>query len=223
MIKDNIGNCVEPPEDEEVECPPGYNKNEEGRCVQDLCDELNEQLNNDEYVDRLTNILENVGSDKESGFAQNNDGSFTTLTATNNGHSLEGMGPNSIGYAHMHTNGTLFSPRDIRTFITMLTSAHLSTPKIPLDQIYATVISNGEVYTLRYDGTWEDLESKFYNETNKGYIIYMNDFNNFITGFQNYLNDKLKNDFRLFKINNDINTVEELTLNSNHSGANPCN
>ena len=35
--------------------------------------------------------MENVGNDTESGFAQNKDGSFTTLSPSSNGHSLNGM------------------------------------------------------------------------------------------------------------------------------------
>ena len=188
------------------------------------CDELLEQLNNSNYSDRLNELLENVGSSSESGFAQNKDGSFTELSATNNGHSLNGMGPNTIGYTHRHTNGTLFSPKDINTFITMLTSAHFGDPQIPLNRIYGTVISDGEVYTIRYDGNWRDLDRNF-DVSDRSYARYMISSNNLLDGFLNLLQSNNSSNFRIFNLDSSTNTVEELTLDSssNTTRSNPCN
>jgi hypothetical protein len=204
---------------------PGYTDNTPEPEVQDEdpCDELLNQLSDDDYINRLNELVENAGSSTESGFAQNSGGSYTTLTATNNGHSLNGMGPNSVGFNHAHTNGTLFSPQDIRTFITLLANAHFNR-QIPLDQIYGTVISNGEVYTIRYDGTWEDLDRNF-DVSDRTYAEYISQSNSFLDGFLDLLQNNNSSNFRIFNLNTSNNTVKELTLDSsnNTTRSNPCN
>jgi hypothetical protein len=82
----------------------------------------------------------------------------------------------------------------------------------------------GEVYTIRYDGTWEDLDRNF-DVSDRTYAEYISQSNSFLDGFLDLLQNNNSSNFRIFNLNTSNNTVKELTLDSsnNTTRSNPCN
>ncbi|MBZ9652204.1 hypothetical protein [Psychroflexus montanilacus] len=209
MIKDNIGNCVEPPEDEEVECPPGYNKNEEGRCVQDPCEDIEELLENANYTAILNdlNTSGNTYYTKEKGFGLTLNDNPVELQSSNNGHSVSFTGidlNNIIGFIHTHPCGEteigigntsiiqksipMPSPKDIYVFRRLLTYADDNGRN--MKDIYMTVISCHGIFDIKYSGTGEDIRN--WNMSIDLYKSYFEKNDDPVLAFKKYL-DKIVN------------------------------
>ena len=134
QIKDDNDNCIDPPEEEE--CPEGFKKNAKGKCVTDICDEINAQLNDEDYTNKLDELIESVNPTDEIGYAFDiSIGEYVSMQTNSNMYynsvSTKGLNLNNIvGYVHSHTcnpssggyaefTAQVPSPKDIKAFFSI--------------------------------------------------------------------------------------------------------
>ena len=177
---------------------------------------------------------------EESGFSQNQDGSFNTLSPINNGHSLDiPYVPGMLGFLHAHTNSyevpdrdgngipevvipiKMPSPGDIVKFLQIVMEA--GSYNIPTSDTYGSMYSSSGNYTFKFTGnvsginaSYTSLVNKLNNKTlDKKYKQYFKDYYNKEKALIHFIKNEIGVDgIRLYKINNN-GTVKEKKLNSN--------
>ena len=216
------------------ECPSGYISDFNGNCVLDPCAKIKQEKGNPVYYNKINSLKNETSKKKETGYFQNKDGSYTQLTDTNGGHSLNlPINRNTTaGFMHTHLDNFLtgkiidgipeiskpikmLSPKDIFSYLKIIKNTKFN--GIPLSSTYGTMVSSSGTYTLRFTGNPNDVPNSF-NFNAEEYKSYIED-NGEEVGFLKYLKDKVNlNGLRLFKIEN--NSVKEKTLSSDESSTN---
>lgn len=230
------GGKVKNPNTGVCECPDGYIPDFNGNCVLDPCAKIKQENGNPVYYKKINSLKNETSKKKETGYFQNKDGSYTQLTDTNNGHSLDlPINRNTTaGFMHTHLDDFLtgeidkktgrpkenrpikmFSPKDILSYLKIIKNTKFN--GIPLSSTYGTMVSSSGTYTLRFTGNPNDVPNSF-NFDNKEYEEYIKE-NGKEVGFLKYLKDKVNlTGLRLFKVKN--NSVKEKTLSSDENSTN---
>lgn len=231
QIKDENGDCVDPPEEEEVECDEenGYYPDEDGNCVKDPCAEINNLIADSAYKAKLAelNTPGNTNNSDEQGYGQTISNGPIQLSTSNNGHSVSYAGldlNNMLGFVHTHPCGqedtgtgsstTLVgsipmpSPTDIWTFRRLLSRALENGRN--LQDIYMTVINCNGIFDLKYTGDGNNLAN--FNMDEDNYRSYFDKNDNPVVAFEKYLDEVVnmngKNGFELYEYVEDEATNE---------------
>jgi hypothetical protein len=138
------------------------------------CDKIKESLNNPLFKSKLDDLKSKTRLTKESGFSQDKNGTFTTLTADGSDAVIIPRNVNTIGYMHTHlntydkldANGDLepvypikmFSPEDVRQFLIIVVNAQYN--NIPIRDTYGVMVSSTGTYQLKFTGTVADINIK---------------------------------------------------------------
>lgn len=199
------------------------------------CNDIKTQNNTTSYKNKKEELQKLTSKKQETGYIQNNNGTFTKLPVINGGHSLslEGVSlKNSMGFIHTHlddfetgkiVNGLpevnqiyrIFSPADVIAFLSIAKQA------TDVSKVYATVITSSGDYTLKFTGDKNDITGlKNAKAYEKDYIKYMDRYkSNKERGFLHFLKDHIKVDgIELYKLHkplfNSTIQVQHKTLNS---------
>ncbi|OSY87009.1 hypothetical protein WH52_13160 [Tenacibaculum holothuriorum] len=218
-------------------CPKDTYENNNGTCILNPCKYIKLQIQNPRYTQQANELKGKTGLKKEFGYKQNKDGSQTTLTETNGGHSLKiPIDRSTVGYMHTHIddflNGDIdkktgeplmdkpirmFSPQDILKFLHIIKNTKYNS--VPIHLVYATMISSKGNYTLRFTGdvnfstshikTAEEYKEDFTKYFTKKYK------NNTEKAFLHFLKDFIKVDgVNLYRLR-DNGDIEKKTLKAN--------
>tara|TARA_R110002074_G_scaffold188556_1_gene354339 strand:- start:197 stop:1594 length:1398 start_codon:yes stop_codon:yes gene_type:complete len=214
----------------------GGNNDDTNQQKDDPCKNISKQIGNPIYYLKANELKTKTGQKKETGYKQNKDGSFTSLSDTNNGHSLTiKVDKNTMGYMHTHLNNyltgeidkktgksliakpiRLFSPADIIKFLQMVKNSKYN--GVPMHLVYATLISSTGNYTLRFTGNIDDIINiKSVNDYNADYKRYFKKKhkNNVEKAFLHFIKDFIKVDgINLHRLR-DNGDIEKKTLNNN--------
>ncbi len=139
----------------------------------DPCAELKEQIEEESYNDKFKDLNSKTGEQKEAGYVQNTDGTFTKLDPINGGHSLDLDGlsyANLNGFIHTHLDDfptgkidnitglpeineiyRIFSPADVIAFLNIAKNSN------NLADVYATVLSSTGDYTICFTGNVNEI------------------------------------------------------------------
>ncbi|MBG6061032.1 hypothetical protein IWX83_000806 [Flavobacterium sp. CG_9.1] len=199
--------------------------------VADPCDQIKKQMANPAYKAKLDILKSQTGQIKENGYAQNKDGTFTTLTANGPDAIAMPRDPNRVGYMHTHldpyqkTNSDgdtidvtpikMFSPADVQQFLILVVNAQ--NYGTPISDAYGMMVSSAGIYQLAFTGNVADINAK--NSTiNWGrsldniYVKYLR--KNGEEGFLKFLKDKIGIDgIELYKVEDSGNS--KIALDSN--------
>ena len=246
-VEDANGNCINNPctggkiydqNTGQCNCPDGKTENEKGECVDKTpCDNIKDQINRLEYIAKKNYLEGRTNLKEETGYAQNNDGTFTdALPVINGGHSLtlEGINYADItGFIHTHLNDfptgrivdgkeeenqiyRIFSPADVIAFLKIVKAS--TNPS----SVYATVITSSGDYTLRFAGNVSDITGlKTAKEYKTDYIDKMKKYKtDKERGFLHFLKDHMSiNGVQLYKqhkpLFNSTIKIQHKTLKSN--------
>ncbi len=241
QIKDDNDNCIDPPEEEE--CPEGFKKNAKGKCVTDICDEINAQLNDEDYTNKLDELIESVNPTDEIGYAFDiSIGEYVSMQTNSNMYynsvSTKGLNLNYIvGYVHSHTcnpssggyaefTAQVPSPKDIKAFLVLLNRASLAGRS--LQDVFLTVVSCSEgITTLKYTGTQSDINQGF-SSGRRTYIRYIEEYKgNENLALMKYLEEVVKMpgiEVVKYSLNDDgILEANTLQINESSNGVNTIN
>jgi hypothetical protein len=198
---------------------------------EDPCDELKKQTADPVYQAKIQSLKSNTSLKKETGYGQNKDGTFTTLTANGPDAVVMPRDPNRVGYMHTHidpyqkTNSDgdlidvipikMFSPQDVQQFLILVVNAQIY--GTPISDAYGMMVSSAGIYQLAFTGNVADINAK--NSTiNWGksldniYVKYLR--KNAEEGFLKFLKDKIGIDgIELYKVEDSGNA--KITLDSN--------
>ncbi|MCO6174885.1 hypothetical protein NHF50_07480 [Flavobacterium sp. NRK F10] len=205
------------------------------------CKKILDQLNNSDFKEKehIVNSSSAFNADHEIGFSQNSDNSFNELTA-DGGHALDiPINSNMIGYIHSHINRyevpdsngdgipeevkpiKMPSPGDVIKFLILLQNADNN--GIPLSDVYGSMYSAVNDYTLKFTGDIQDVLANINNlrtlknnkTLDKKYMEYFKKYKlNREKAFLKFLKNEIGIEgIRLFKING--KTVKEKFLNEN--------
>ncbi|MGJ8659271.1 MAG: hypothetical protein ACSHWV_05415 [Cellulophaga fucicola] len=220
-------------------CPPGYTKDDEGNCIASPCARIKQQNIKTNFKAKIKILKDSTGLRKETGYLQNINGSFSKLTASTNGHSLEidvDNNTNIIGYLHTHLNDwetgkivegrpeeerpvKIFSPADVIVFLKILKNISIS--DTPLTDAYGTMVSSSGTYTIRYTGNTNTLYNIKTNYTKAEKMKLTNDFKEISRNvsnerlFLNYIKDSMGvSGVNLYKVQNNGKIIPKI-LGSN--------
>lgn len=226
-------------DDEEEDCQLGYTKDENGNCVQtNPCNDIKTQIANPNIASKINILKGKIGDTKETGFSQNKNGTFTTLTNTSS-HELDfPINPGMVGFMHTHIrdftktdiNGNtksvktykIFSPEDVVRFLRIVEkSRHTS---VNTNEVYGTVISSRGTYTLRFTGNINNVNANIDAKNLRPAYEKLIKKMGLEKGFLHFLKNEIKiNGISLYKVESNGN-VEEKILNSNNKVDKiPCN
>jgi hypothetical protein len=199
--------------------------------AEDPCDELKKQTVDPVYQAKIQSLKSNTSLKKETGYGQNKDGTFTTLTANGPDAVVMPRDPNRVGYMHTHidpyqkTNSDgdlidvipikMFSPQDVQQFLILVVNAQIY--GTPISDAYGMMVSSAGIYQLAFTGNVADINAK--NSTiNWGksldniYVKYLR--KNAEEGFLKFLKDKIGIDgIELYKVEDSGNA--KIALDSN--------
>lgn len=227
----------------------GDGENEPEEEEEDPCKKIKDQRADLNFENNITNLKGKIGLKKETGYIQRTNGQYTYK---NNGSAS--LDANELplpklsfpenkdikGYMHTHVNdysydnpdgaGTItrqgfkiFSPADVNYFMELVKNALEN--GIPLEDIYAVMVSSGQSYQIRFTGTPDQI--KIF--TNSQIKILRNDFINFMKnrnanaktrelGFFKFLDEKMNlKGVGLYRMNAN-GTTTELQPNANQTG-----
>jgi hypothetical protein len=207
---------------------------------EDPCDELKKQTADPVYQAKIQSLKSNTSLKKETGFAQKTDGTFVDLKNTSSNSLDFPQDINTIGFNHTHIDdyetGTMdddgnpikdqpikiFSPKDVMTFLLLLKNAN--SQSISLGSIYGTVVTTSNLYTLKFEGNYTDLNfgTNFNDELDINYKKIMRR-NGLEKGFLKFLKENDIKGISLYKKDkNGTNHKQQLDV-SNKLISTPCN
>jgi hypothetical protein len=196
------------------------------------CEKLKEQNTPDFKANR--NLLEtNLNMKGETGFVEKHNGSFeykdqSSTNEDSNSLSLGNPTSDMKGFMHTHVNDftdsdgntrigfKIFSPADVIYFNQMVAIAHQN--GIPLENIYAVMVSGSGTYQIRFTGSAYQIKTTYantkvqYNEMYKDYFIKNKDRSNEMN-FLKFIDEQMYvKGVTLIKMNSD-GTNTKKTLN----------
>ncbi len=178
-LDNSVCSVTPPPCTNKTICDKGYNM-VNCECVKDTldsCEQLALQNNNPDYKAKVVELQAKTGDTAESGYIQSSNasgGGFTKLT-NNSDHSLNTSNnfSNARGFIHNHLdnfkkdqNGDgildeiepirMFSSKDIKQMHILTQNAYYRY-KIPFEELYVGMISSTGNYTMKFEGTIQDM------------------------------------------------------------------
>ena len=175
------------------------------------CEKIASQISNPFFNAKIEILKSKTSHKKETGFSQNSDGSFNSLSPSlaNNGHSLAiPITTNMVGYMHTHLDDFLngkfdkdgnpgetrpirmFSPGDVKRFLELLLNANAN--NIPITDVYGTMVSSSGIYTLRFTGNIADVNANFStNALNVKYLEKFEEYSNNERAFLHFIKDEI--------------------------------
>ena len=205
------------------------------------CDKVKSLNINAAFKAKIDYLSTKTGLQQETGFSQNVGGNYSALTTTSNGHSLRIPITNStIGFTHTHIdnyedgvdeNGDpletrpikMFSPNDIKTFLSMVNNAKNN--NIPIADVYASMVSSSGNYMLKFTGDKNSINTSLnISELNNKYRKYFNRYSSKERAFLNFVKNEISNaGISLFKIkSNGVIKEKKLKNNSTQTESNTC-
>ncbi|KFF20299.1 hypothetical protein [Flavobacterium hydatis] len=207
------------------------------------CESIKNQNLNPEFKAKMDVLKTKTSLKKESGFAQKKDGTFKELQNGSGGTNINSLEftiePDIVGYMHVHIdpyeNGKydedgnpeqeapikMFSPADVQQFLLLLINAKIN--KIPIENIFGTMVSSTGDYTLRFTGNIEDVKTDYnWGALKSTYKAAIKKDGNEL-GFLKFLNDNIGiKGISLYKIKKDGKS-ENKTLDANNKlNTTPC-
>lgn len=169
-----INNYPTDPEDPEIVvfqgCDGSCYCTNQVECEVDPCDEIEEQRQNESYQRSINTLSMNFGLERETGFgATRSDGSYeNVLIPDDNNAVIVPINSNVFGYTHVHQNPYVLDGRDIKpkpifsvddfeTFLLLVFEA--SENNLPVNEVFAGVLSSTNHYQLRFTGDPLDFEN----------------------------------------------------------------
>jgi hypothetical protein len=171
------------------------------------CDVFRKQNMNANFKSKLSDLGTKTGLTNESGYSQDKNGVFTTLTANGSNAVSLPNAPSRIGFMHTHidayetsdANGDvidntqikMFSPADVKSFLIMVNNAQ--TYNTPISDVYGIMVSSAGTYQLSFTGNVADIKLKYdtidWGNLDEDYKTYLK--KDIEGGFLKFLQDKI--------------------------------
>lgn len=208
----------------------------------DPCEKLKAQNENSDFKNKIDDLKSKLPLKKETGYVEKINGNFEykdNASTNTNSNSLSLGDPTSDmkGYLHTHPNNftyvnedgyeverigfKIFSPADVIYFNQMVALAQQN--GLPLENIYAVMISGTGIYQIRFTGNANQIKTVYANskvQYNEMYINYFlkNKNRSDEMNFLKFIDEQMfVKGISLVKMNND-GTFTTKTLNSDKSG-----
>lgn len=202
------------------------------------CEKLKSQNAKPEFKSKITDLLGKLGLTGETGYVEKTNGTFeykNVASSSENANSLTLGNPTAdmLGFLHTHVNDytdddgmihigfKIFSPADVIYFNQLVALAQQN--GIPLDNIYAVMVSGTGTYQLRFTGNINQIKTVYANtkqQYNEMYIKYfqVNDTKSDELNFLKFMDEQMYvKGVSLVKMNNDGSFTAK-TLNADKTG-----
>ncbi|MBF0598363.1 hypothetical protein [Faecalibacter rhinopitheci] len=203
------GGCAVYEDCEYIEPPTGGGNS----STSNPCEDIKKQTSDPNYKAKIDELNKNsiLNKKHESGFSQNKNGSYTSITQTASSNISDGLivdiNSDLKGLIHTHQNSyetgnfdvngnpeirqpiKMFSPADVNALMKLaLNQSHNS-----YGDIYVTMVSSSGVYTLKFTGKSSDIKTGFNTSywTNEYLKFWNNEKGNNETKFLRFLSEKM--------------------------------
>lgn len=177
------------------------------------CEDIKKQTNDPNYKAKIDELNKSSILNKkyESGFSQNKNGSYTSITQTASSNMSDGLiidiNSDLKGLIHTHQNSyetgnfdengnpeirqpiKMFSPADVNALMKLAQNQSYNS----YSDVYVTMVSNSGVYTLKFTGNSSDIKTGFNTPywTNEYLNFWKNESGNNETKFLRFLSEKM--------------------------------
>ncbi|WP_313097077.1 hypothetical protein [Empedobacter sp.] len=192
---------------------PDGNGGGNGNSSPNPCEDIKKQINDPDYKAKIDELNKNSILNKkyESGYSQNKNGSFTSITQTTSSNMSDGLiidiNSDLKGLIHTHQNSyetgnfdengnpeirnpiKMFSPADVNALMKLAQNQSSNS----YSDIYVTMVSSSGVYTLKFTGSSSDIKTGFNTPywTNEYLNFWKNESGNNETKFLRFLSEKM--------------------------------